>query len=391
MLGTALQFQNRLPKALESYLHAEMLNNQDFSLLGNIAATLQSLGRVEEALIYYQRTLPHCPEDAGLYNNYGALLGIIGKYEEELIWLEKALAIKPNLQPALINLAGHLQDEGDLTRARDLLQQASLPGTIQAGAVASAPILFEIRQALMLSPVAQSWEQMYDERVNTTQALKTLINTAKSSSSALEQVDVDTSLDRINFYISYHGLNDRSLQDLIMDVYRLYLRIEYFSPHLCDLPHEAFPHWITPHPPASTEGIVGAVTKRRARIGFISKFLGIFEPHGMLLDGVMRYLPREHFLVVGLPVARGDGKPLSPTVASACDEVHTVSLTYSHAQAMLQELRLDVLVFADTLSEPMTHFLAHSRLAPIQVSIVCFYGFTLFFLQLIFFLCYYYV
>ena len=57
---------------------------------------------------------------------------------------------------------------------------------------------------------------------------------------------------------------------------------------------------------------------------------------------------------------------------------------------MLQELRLDVLVFADTLSEPMTHFLAHSRLAPIQVSIVCFYGFTLFFLQLIFFLCYYY-
>ena len=201
MLGTALQFQNRLPEALESYFHAEMLNNQDFSLLGNIAATLQSLGRVEEALIYYQRTLPHCPEDAGLYNNYGALLGIIGKYEEELIWLEKALAIKPNLQPALINLAGHLQDEGDLTRARDLLQQASLPGTIQAGAVASAPILFEIRQALMLSPVAQSWEQMYDERINTTQALKILINSAKSSSTALEQVDVDTSLDSIIYYI----------------------------------------------------------------------------------------------------------------------------------------------------------------------------------------------
>ena len=102
---------------------------------------------------------------------------------------------------------------------------------------------------------------MYDERINTTQALKILINSAKSSSTALEQVDVDTSLDRIHFYISYHGLNDRSLQDLIMDVYRLYLRIEYFSPHLRDLPHEAFPRWITPPPAASFEGIAGTVIK----------------------------------------------------------------------------------------------------------------------------------
>ena len=92
----------------------------------------------------------------------------------------------------------------------------------------------------------------------------------------------------------------------------------------------------------------------------------------MLLDGVMRYLPREHFELIALAVTRDDATPLSPTVTAACDEVHTVPLTYSHAQAMLQELRLDVLVFADTLSEPMTHFLAHSRLAPIQVSFVMF-------------------
>ena len=42
---------------------------------------------------------------------------------------------------------------------------------------------------------------MYDERINTTQALKILTNSAKSSSTALEQVDVDTSLDSIIYYI----------------------------------------------------------------------------------------------------------------------------------------------------------------------------------------------
>ena len=47
--------------------------------------------------------------------------------------------------------------------------------------------------------------------------------------------------------------------------------------------------------------------------------------------------------------------------------MHPVSLSYKHALEMIQELQLDVLVVADTMSEPMTHFLAHARLAPIQV------------------------
>jgi len=34
---------------------------------------------------------------------------------------------------------------------------------------------------------------------------------------------------------------------------------------------------------------------------------------------------------------------------------------------MVERLQLDILIFADTMSEPMTHFLAHSRLALIQV------------------------
>ena len=88
----------------------------------------------------------------------------------------------------------------------------------------------------------------------------------------------------------------------------------------------------------------------------------------MLLDGVMRYLPRDRFEVLALPVSRADVKPLSPNIVSACDSVHEISLAYAHAQVMIQDLKLDVLVFADTVSEPMAHFLAHSRLAPIQVN-----------------------
>lgn len=386
MLGTAYQFQHKLGLALESYLRAEQLNEENYAIKGNIAATLQSLGHVEQAVRYYQRALPNCPEDAGLYNNYGALLGIMGKEREQVEWLEKALAINPKLRPALINLAGYYQDEGELETARDLTRRAASPDAIShSGDVAeesSAPLL-RLRDALMLSPVTHSWQQMLEERRNMTDALLNIahiLDTEADGGIIHQKYPVDTSLDRIHFYISYHGLNDRYLQDLIMSLYHRHLDIQYFSPHVLSGPDLTFPNWIASAalsfpsiPSTPAQRVFTSSTKptfRKARIGFMSKFFGVFEPHGMLLDGVMRYLPREYFEVIALPVARADGKPLSPSIQQACDSVYNVSLSYVHAQEMLQELRLDVLVFADTVSEPMAHFLAHSRLAPIQVNAV---------------------
>jgi predicted O-linked N-acetylglucosamine transferase (SPINDLY family) len=387
MLGTAYQFQHKLDIALKTYLYAETLDNESYSLKGNIAATYQGLGMAKDALRYYEMALPHSVNDAGLYNNYGALLGIMGRDDEQAVWLEKALEIKPTLLPALINLAGYYQDEGDLVRARDMTRRARESSALSTGvemADYSGPLL-RLRDALMLSPVTASWEQMYEERVNFTQSLQQILDSVLSSTEPLTKVDVDTSLDRIHFYVSYHGLNDRALQDLVMRLYHLHLRIEYRSPHVLPLAQADFPDWVQPSasaqpslpaltpsaaalPSTAQLSLVSLPLPRRARIGFLSKFFGIFEPHGMLLDGVMRYLPRDRFEVLALPVARADTKPLSPSVAASCDSVHEVSLTYSHAQIIIQNLHLDVLVFADTVSEPMSHFLAHSRLAPIQVS-----------------------
>jgi predicted O-linked N-acetylglucosamine transferase (SPINDLY family) len=137
--------------------------------------------------------------------------------------------------------------------------------------------------------------------------------------------------------------------------------------------HDSLPNTVTTTvsgAEAAHSATLHSVPTRRARVGFISKFLGVFEPHGMLLDGVMQYLPRDRFEVIALPIAEAGGKPLSPTVQTACDSVHPVALNYEHALATLQALRLDVLVFADTVSEPMNHFLARARLAPIHVRCV---------------------
>jgi predicted O-linked N-acetylglucosamine transferase (SPINDLY family) len=59
---------------------------------------------------------------------------------------------------------------------------------------------------------------------------------------------------------------------------------------------------------------------------------------------------------------------LSPGVVEAADLIVEVSLDFTHAIEAISKLKIDILVFADVLSEPMNHFLTHSRLANFQVA-----------------------
>ena len=53
----------------------------------------------------------------------------------------------------------------------------------------------------------------------------------------------------------------------------------------------------------ATGAPVVAAGAKKARIGFLSKFFGEHEPHGLLLEGVVQHLPRRFFTVVVLPIA----------------------------------------------------------------------------------------
>ncbi len=107
------------------------------------------------------------------------------------------------------------------------------------------------------------------------------------------------------------------------------------------------------------------------RIGFISKFFGNMEPHGMLLSGVMKHLRNDNihcpFTVIVCPIPSFNAEPLSDAVSKAADEVVPLSFDLEANRAVLVKLNLDALVYADMTSEPITHFLGQGRVAPIQV------------------------
>jgi tetratricopeptide (TPR) repeat protein len=369
-LGLSLQHAAKLEEAGSAFQTVLSIDPNHYSAKTSLGAVYQVLGKAELATKMYESAMPFRLRDAAVRNNYGALLGVMGRREEEVFWLREALAIEPNMPHTLVNLGGHYQDEGLLHEAAQFLDQAI--------AMNYQPSVLRLRKDISLFPVSDSWHQMISNRIDARRRITYFIVEFSGKRNHTKD-SLDASIDRIHFYIVYHGVNDRPFQELVARGYKLALSgINLLLPHLADADNSLEALWadisVREWTPASAtvaalpiSPLLSISLKRRVRVGFISKFFGIFEPHALLLDGIMTHLPRDRFVVYALPVARTDKKPLTPSIVDAADFVVEISLKHEHAFVQLNKLELDVLVFADTMGEPMNHFLAHSRLASIQV------------------------
>ena len=175
-------------------------------------------------------------------------------------------------------------------------------------ALASNPhSVLRVRLAMLMAPVSTSWTAMLRER----RAVKRNLQSIIERGSDVVPMELESYLDRIHFYLVYSGFSDRPIQELVADVYRLSIKdLHFLSPNLLSNNSILSDRILAPKASATAVRPGGiqlkpgplspsavTVPKRRVRVGFISKYFGIFEPHGLLLDGVMRYLPRDLFEV----------------------------------------------------------------------------------------------
>ena len=348
LIGTTKHHLSKFEEALEWYMKGYDINPDSYYLKSQIGAVYQGLGLARDALTYYEKMLPFRDNDAGIRNNYGSLLGIMNRREEEYFWLAQALEIDPSMIHALINMVGNRQDEGLIEEAAYYLSRVKT--------VADKPYLVSIRMAILLSPVHQSWLTMITERNQFENKVRSLL-TDIAMIPHIKKEAIDSTLDRIHFFIAYHGINDRYLQELVVLAYSKVIEsFDYIVPS------------VSPSLPMLLSNLKDDKLTTKIRVGFISKFFGLFEPHGMLLDGIMKYLPRSHFDVFVLIVPSTDGKPVSPNIFEATEYVYQISLSHQDSADKIAALELDILIFADTMSEPLNHFLAHYRLASVQIA-----------------------
>ena len=156
---------------------------------------------------------------------------------------------------------------------------------------------------------------------------------------------------RFRFYIAYHGLNNKQLNQKLARTYlHLAPSLAYTSPHL-------------------RSGQLDYDGRRKIRVAFLSAFL-TYHPVGRTLQGYIEHLPRDRFEVIVLfPTLQPnvDNDPLLLKMQQWADTFVRLPVERTaQSREMIEALRPDVLIYGDLGMEPTSFFLAFSRLAPIQ-------------------------
>ncbi len=90
----------------------------------NMGVTLQDLGKLEEAIEAYTKALSIKPDYAAAYSNMGVTLQDLGELDQAIEAYSKALAIKPDYADACYNMGNALQYQGKLDQAIEAYNEA---------------------------------------------------------------------------------------------------------------------------------------------------------------------------------------------------------------------------------------------------------------------------
>jgi len=325
-MGIALKELNRIDEAIICYQKSLELNPGFFDAYYNLGAIYKEQGRLDESGFCYGKVLELSPSNVNAYYNLGVVYQKQDKLSEAITCYKKAVQLKPGHKKAYNNMGTSLKEQGRLDEAISCYKK-SLRIMPNSG--------IEVKMALMFPLIFESKELIKSEREKLSERIELLM------SKNITLKDPAREVGTTSFYLAYHGLNNRSLQEKLAGLYL----------NACpDLAR------VSPNCKQYTGG--------KINIGIISRF---FYEHtiGLLNQGIIENLSREKFHV---KIFRFQGKEdaLTKSIDETADEAVILPNELAAARSIIAKHPLDILFYSDIGMDPLTYFIAFSRLAPVQ-------------------------
>lgn len=299
------------------------------------AATLAGAGEWAAARASLAAALRACPGDASLWLASARLSAALGRDQECLEQVERSLALEPDDVEA-IEMARRFSVAGGLyERARDYCQRA----------LARAPsATVEFEGALLVPSIETSWASIAATRARVAEGLARELAKAAPLEAPGADVGGLVVASHPTFYLAYHGLCNRDLQQAQAGVFLKRM----------------------PKPSLTAAHCVGRTRRPgRIRVGFVSRFLHAHSI-GKTSSGLIAELDRREFECHVLRISPCVDDARSRAIVASADRSLNLSPDPYAARDQIAALELDVLFFQDIGMEPTSYFLAHSRLAPVQ-------------------------
>ncbi|MGH8672550.1 MAG: tetratricopeptide repeat protein [Burkholderiales bacterium] len=336
-LGLILKEQGNLEAACSTLQKAHSLDDSDTDVMLDLAELLQKRGQLKEALKHYQAALELKPDAAPeIHIQIGVLHRKCGYPEEAVRYFHNVLKVDPHSWLSHQHLFLCYYDLAQFDTAKYHLERAL--------ALNPQDAVTRIRHAMWVPSIIESIESIKRVRADWFAKVSTLFE-----ESDLEITDPITGFGAIGFYSAYQGGNDREANALAA---RLFQRccplLSYVAPHCCP----GYQH-------QEREG------PGHIRLGFFSKFLLRRHPVGRAFNQIIAQLGESRRFKVFIILFGDVAEEVLSRTPPNCTTV-VVPSDLEQAQRQIADLGLDILVYADIGMEPLSNYLAFSRLAPVQ-------------------------
>ena len=331
------------------------------------AQALHTAGKLREAQDAYRDILRVDATQPEAWFGLGLIARGAGDRARAVQFLAKAVAQAPDNWQARMHYAAALQDMEDFDAS---IAQWRMVCAVQAGNAVAWECLGiaeqaagrsdeavrayrraielepgparRVKLATAISPIPSSRDAIAAERAR----MRDVLDAMLAEPAGAEPLAPDPMAARLwsNFYLAYHGENDRELQQKTGAVYR----------RICPMLDYAAAHCAQPR-----------ASSGRIRIGLISQF---FRTHsiGRTSRGLFAQLARERFEVTAIFVAPVVDDEISRVIRRDAQHTLVVPKDLRQAQQMIASRQLDILFYQDIGMEPFTYFLSFARLAPVQ-------------------------
>ncbi len=367
LLGLITQQLDQMEEAAVAFCQAIELRPDFVDALANLGECLRALGQLEQAQQVLDRALKLDPQHANALGFSGMLAAMTGQRPRAIELLQAAVQRNARYRLFRLQLArtlvAHGQIDAGLQQLAELQERfGDQPDILleRAGIHAvlcqlddsrdcldrllqqqPGQLLARIRRALLVPQIPTDRQEIVAVR----QQIETQVNALLSEDLEPLAAPLDD-FANTHFYLSYHGENNRSINQRLSQLYRrLYPGANHVQPQLADLRR-------LQHPGS------------KIRIAFVSKN---FSNHtiGRLNIGLVQGLDRNRFEVTTC-VFPGSSDSFQAKFQQASDHFLVLSGDSHQAGGMLAEHQPDLIFYTDLGMDPTTYHLAHQRLAPIQ-------------------------
>ena len=305
---------------------------EQLTALRDRAKELAAQGRLRESLAVHEEALCLAPDAVIVHLSAARIAHALELQEVSLRHFEAAAHVDPRCHPAIEGARRICIGAGLADRAErySRLAYALLP-TPQV----------HVAMKLIVPSIMGSKEGVAASRERYARGLEELLAATERFEAPSGELGVT------QFFLAYHGENDRELQMAAARAYRrLIPRLEFTAPHC-------------------RAGRSSRDPQARLRIGFISRF---FAAHSIFSTsvGLIEKLARDRFEVIVLRITPSRSDDCTARIRAAADQMVDLDPDLYRARDQIAHLALDILFYQDLGMEPMSYFLAFARLAPVQ-------------------------